>query len=127
MPPFSAPRPGAGIRSSSRRVRTSPRRPAPAGPFDPTVTPAGRLRRVACALHPAVAERDGDRSACRPAVFSRTQPVVDVVEVGAATLAAPNAVVPPLEMRKPSPLASVHLMPAVDEEQVNGARVIDMP
>ncbi len=53
--------------------------------------------------------------------------VVDVVVVAAATLAFPSTMTAALEMRKPSPLASVHLMPAVDEEQVNGARVIDMP
>jgi hypothetical protein len=32
-----------------------------------------------------------------------------------------------LEMRKPSPFASVHVMPAVDEAQVNGPRLMDWP
>jgi len=40
-------------------------------------------------------------------------------------LAFPSAVMAPLEMRKPSPLVRVHFMPAVDEAQVNGPRVID--
>jgi hypothetical protein len=43
------------------------------------------------------------------------------------TVALPNAVVTLLEMRKPSPLATVHLMPAVDEAQVKGPSVIDWP
>ena len=45
----------------------------------------------------------------------------------AATLALPSAVMALLEMRNPSPLASVHLTPAVDEAQVKGPRVIDWP
>jgi hypothetical protein len=45
----------------------------------------------------------------------------------AATLAFPSAVMALLEMRNPSPLASVHLTPAVDEAQVKGPRVIDWP
>jgi hypothetical protein len=44
-----------------------------------------------------------------------------------ATLAFPSAVVALLEMRKPSPLARVHFIPAVDEAQVNGPSVIDWP
>jgi hypothetical protein len=43
------------------------------------------------------------------------------------TFAFPNAVVALLEMRNPSPFARVHFMPAVDEAQVNGPRVIDCP
>jgi hypothetical protein len=42
-------------------------------------------------------------------------------------LAFPSAVVATLEMRKPSPFARVHLMPAVDDAQVKGPRVIDWP
>ena len=42
-------------------------------------------------------------------------------------LAPACAVMALLEMRNPSPLASVHLTPAVDEAQVNGPRVIDWP
>jgi hypothetical protein len=42
-------------------------------------------------------------------------------------LAFPSAVMALLEMRNPSPLASVHLTPAVDEAQVKGPRVIDWP
>ncbi len=53
--------------------------------------------------------------------------MVDVVVVVGTTLASPSTMTAALEMRKPSPLASVHLIPAVDEEQVKGARVIDMP
>jgi hypothetical protein len=49
--------------------------------------------------------------------LGRDQPV--------ATLAFPNAVVALLERRNPSPLARVHLMPAVDEAHVNGPSVID--
>ena len=45
----------------------------------------------------------------------------------AATLAFPTAVMALLEMRNPSPLASMHLTPAVDEAQVKGPRVIDWP
>src|SRR5271169_1829120 len=51
----------------------------------------------------------------------RAQPVPDV------TVACPSGVVRALEMRKPSPLASVHLTPEGDERQVNGPREIDMP
>ena len=40
-------------------------------------------------------------------------------------MAFPNAVIALLAMRKPSPVARVHFMPAVDEAQVNGPRVID--
>jgi hypothetical protein len=43
------------------------------------------------------------------------------------TVAFPSGVTAALEMRKPSPFPRMHLMPAVDEEQVNGLRVIDMP
>jgi hypothetical protein len=42
-------------------------------------------------------------------------------------VALPNGVTAWLEITNPSPLASVHLMPAVDEAQVNGPRVIDWP
>jgi hypothetical protein len=42
-------------------------------------------------------------------------------------VALPSGVTAELEMRKPSPFASMHLMPVVDDEQVNGLRVIDMP
>jgi len=42
-------------------------------------------------------------------------------------LAFPSGVVAALEMRKPSPFARVHFMPAVDDVQVNGPRVIDWP
>jgi hypothetical protein len=45
----------------------------------------------------------------------------------AVTWAFPTAVVAVLEMRKPSPLASVHFMPALDEAHVNGPSVIDWP
>ena len=44
-----------------------------------------------------------------------------------ATCAFPSAVVAELEMRKPSPFASVHFMPAVDDAQVKGPSVIDWP
>ena len=50
-----------------------------------------------------------------------TQPAVGF------TVALPSAVVAPLEMRKPSPLARVHFIPAVDDAQVKGPRVIDWP
>jgi hypothetical protein len=43
------------------------------------------------------------------------------------TFALPSAVVALLEIRKPSPFASEHLTPAIDEAQVNGPRVIDWP
>jgi hypothetical protein len=42
-------------------------------------------------------------------------------------LAFPSAVVAELEMRKPSPFARVHFMPAVEDAQVKGPRVIDWP
>jgi hypothetical protein len=42
-------------------------------------------------------------------------------------LAFPNAVVAALEMRKPSPFARVHFIPAVDDAQVKGPRVIAWP
>ena len=45
----------------------------------------------------------------------------------ATTLALPNGVIAWLEIKNPSPLASVHFMPAVDDAQVNGPRVIDWP
>lgn len=45
----------------------------------------------------------------------------------AATWALPSAVVAALEMRKPSPFDCVHFMPAVDDAEVNGPRVIDWP
>ncbi len=51
----------------------------------------------------------------------RTQPVVDF------TVALPSAEVAPLEIRNPSPPARVHRMPAVDDAQVKGPRVIDCP
>jgi hypothetical protein len=51
----------------------------------------------------------------------RAQPVPDV------TVACPSGVVRALEMRKPSPSASVHLTPEVDEWQVKGPRETDMP
>jgi hypothetical protein len=44
-----------------------------------------------------------------------------------ATWALPSAVVAALEIRKPSPFDSVHFMPAVDDAQVNGPRVIVCP
>jgi hypothetical protein len=56
-----------------------------------------------------------------------THPATVVVVVGGATFALPNTATPALEIRKPAPLASVHRTPAVDDEQVNGLRVIDMP
>jgi hypothetical protein len=61
------------------------------------------------------------------ALDGETQPATVVVVVEGATLALPNTATAPLEMRKPSPLASVHFTPAGDDEQVNGLSVIDMP
>jgi hypothetical protein len=54
---------------------------------------------------------------------------VDVlVVVGVVTTVAfPRASVAELDMRKPSPLATAHFTPAVDDEQVNGPSVIDWP
>ncbi len=65
---------------------------------------------------PEAAVRDGE-----------TQPATVVVVVGGATFALPNTATAALEMRKPSPLASVHFTPTVDDEQVNGLSVIDLP
>jgi hypothetical protein len=53
-------------------------------------------------------------------------PALGAPEPG-ATVAPPNGVTAELEMRNPRPLANVHLMPAVDDAQVKGPRVIDMP
>lgn len=47
--------------------------------------------------------------------------------VAVATVAPPSGVTAVLEIRKPSPFPSVHLMPAVDEAHVKGPRVIDRP
>jgi hypothetical protein len=41
------------------------------------------------------------------------------------TVAPPTAVIPLLDIRNPAPLPSVHFMPAVEDAQVNGPRVID--
>src|SRR6202000_3255176 len=57
---------------------------------------------------------------------SRSRSATDQPGV-ATTVALPNGVTAWLEIKNPSPLASVHLMPAVDEAQVNGPRVIDWP
>ena len=50
-----------------------------------------------------------------------------MVGAAGATLAFPTGVIAAVEIKKPSPFASVHLMPAVDDKQVNGLRVTDMP
>jgi hypothetical protein len=62
-------------------------------------------------------------------VVADVVPDVDVVVVVGVvtTVAFPSAVVAALEIRKPSPLATVHFTPAVDDEQVNGPSVIDWP
>lgn len=50
-----------------------------------------------------------------------------MVVAAVASLAFPRTVVAVLEMRKPSPFARAHLIPALDDPQTNGLRVIDWP
>ena len=110
---------GAGTRSSSQRDRTGPQRPPVSVRPD---GPAGGRLRGDCLLSPL--SRSGQRQPGPGRPGSARGDVRGRSRRPPWRLPAPWRRV---EMRKPSPLASVHLMPAVDEEQVNGARVIDMP
>jgi hypothetical protein len=49
------------------------------------------------------------------------------VGAAGATLAFPTGVIAAVEIKKPSPFASVHFMPVVNDRHVKGLRVTDMP
>ena len=113
-------RPDRGLgwsRSARREPRRRQRPIGAAAPHQRWRPDRGRTSRASAQLRPNVL-RTFAPAAGRSRGLSRSR---------LTTLALPNGMTAWLEIENPSPLASVHFMPAVDEAHVKGPSVIDWP